>query len=429
MEGESVSMRAEEDKTMKDKRHAPTEKVVKHSKKNKRARSSSSESDSSSSSGTSSSSSDDSRKRRRRRKKAKRSKENRKFNDLLNAVNKLQQQVADNCNNRSNAQSVDGDYVVRDISPSFLEEENSDSTGMTSKLPTEGPGLTLSLDVSTKIKEPTIPPASEEMLRELNKLQHFDQHDWNSVRYADIQKQCLHSPGFTNLEPNEEVKRYDGAKFTANMEKAFAGITFALLKQRDSLQSDMRDFLAWAHQNDTVSYESIHAKISEIFTSGEYFKSLGDTFQLVCGHRAELIQHRREGVLASVKDPFHKNALRKIPPSCSNLFNADQFSSALEKAGGLKKIFWSKNMDRYSAPQNDPGTSTETPVQSKSGKSAPPQKNHYRQHHTKPHPNHSSFRGRGGKSSSGRGGSSYKAKPRTNSPSSRRDKRDHTRRN
>lgn len=47
-----------------------------------------------------------------------------------------------------------------------------------------------------------------------------------------------------------------------------------------------------------------------------------------------------DGITNHVRDPLVKAALRKIPPSCHNLFNAESFTSALEKAGGVRRCFW-----------------------------------------------------------------------------------------
>lgn len=139
--------------------------------------------------------------------------------------------------------------------------------------------------------------------------------------------------GFTELEPNEEVKKYDTSRSTANADKAFAAISFALIKQKDHLEKELRSFLSWAKTTSDLNFTDVHKKIEDIFITGEFSKISNDALQLVCGHRAEIIQQRREAVLASVKDPMPKNMLRKIPPSCCNLFDAERFTSTLAKMG------------------------------------------------------------------------------------------------
>lgn len=50
---------------------------------------------------------------------------------------------------------------------------------------------------------------------------------------------------------------------------------------------------------------------------------------------------RRDGITNHVRDPLVKAALRKIPPSCQHVFNAESLATAtaLEKAGGVRKAF------------------------------------------------------------------------------------------
>lgn len=117
----------------------------------------------------------------------------------------------------------------------------------------------------------------------------------------------------------------------------------AVVKQQEIFQEGFRDFLSWARSPKNLSYDKIYEKINEIFTKGEYSKVSNDILQMACGHRADLIDQRRSKILACVKDPLVKTMLRKIPPTCHNLFAAEQFSSALEKVGGVRKVFWAKS--------------------------------------------------------------------------------------
>lgn len=77
-----------------------------------------------------------------------------------------------------------------------------------------------------------------------------------------------------------------------------------------------------------------------MFLDGEFHKVSADLLQMVCGHRAEVIQVKRDAILKNVKDPVAKIALNKIPPSNTHIFEADAFSSVLEKSGGVRKTFW-----------------------------------------------------------------------------------------
>lgn len=373
----------------------------------KRARASSTSSSSSSASSDSSSSSSGAR--RRRRHKRKKRHHGRKLKQLISEVSGLKRQLTsrnsfpelDSLNNE------DVDIIDPNVSGELFEADSDKELGF-------------SLPFATKTKEPAIPTTSPEMLEQLKLLQRFDQEQWSDVRYSDIQKLYVHKPGFTNLDPNEEVRQYDTSKTLINTEKAFAGITYGLLKQRDALQSEMRDFLVWARQADQLSYENIYTKLNDIFTTGEYVKATNDTCQLVCGHRAELIQHRREAILASVKDPYYKNALRKIPPTCTTLFDTEKFSAVLEKAGGIKSVFWTKQKDRStSAPQADPGTSSTQDFSTRK-----PVKPNYKQvDHGRSKQSNGNFRGRGGKVSGFRGRGTAHRGSRKRSPTSHRDSR------
>lgn len=143
--------------------------------------------------------------------------------------------------------------------------------------------LDLTFSLRTLTKEPTIAPACPQLL-ELFKA--FKSPEWNNVRYADSQTQYLQNPGFTNLEVNEEVKRYDSSKTVLNTEKAFANITCALLKQRNALQSDLQGFLSNIKQDKCLDYETVCKKLTDAVTDGEYTKNLNDALQITCGPMA-----------------------------------------------------------------------------------------------------------------------------------------------
>lgn len=385
----------------------------------RKRRAPSSSSDSSSSSSDSSSSSSSGSRRKRQRKQKRKKYQNRKFERLFQEIKSLKNQVA-------TGQSVNNNYDYSDdvVDLNVSHQDSRELFGNEAQIiPAISHEAEFNVSVATITKEPVVPRASAEMLQHLSELQRFDHEDWVNVRYAEVQKSYLHSPGFTHLEANDEIRRYDNSKTTCNTEKAFAGVTYALLKQRDVLQKEMRGFLTWASQAETLSYDDIHAKISDIFTTGEYSKASSDTFQLVCGHRAEVVQHRREAILAAVKDPYYKSTLRKIPPTCTNLFNAEKFSAVLEKAGGVKDVFWPKEKDRAtsSAPQKDPGTSSQSHPGARPVKQAQGYK-----YDPRPKNPTGNFRGRGGKYPSsntrGRGGHSKRGGA-SYSPSSHRDRR------
>lgn len=383
-------------------------------RKRKRTRSPSTDTSSSSSS-----SSDRYKRRKRRRGGKSRGVSDNLLKQLLSDVNELKSQMAA----QSRQDELGDDLVDPNVSGEMYECNELPSVN--SVEPSVAPAnFKVNLAINTKTKEPSIPNAPDGMLKQIEELQRFLHPDWSAIRYADVQKSYLFFPGFSNLEPNEEIKQYDGgSKFTANMEKTFASLSYALLQQREALQNEMNNFLLWVNQNETLSYSDIYSRVNDIFCKGEYCKAANDTMQIVCGHRAELIQQRREGILSSVKDPLHKAALRKVPPSSSNLFEAEKFSSMLDKAGGVRKVFWQKNKDRNSAPQYDPGTSSHTQVPKKAPNKPAIQQNGEYAGQSRSRYVNNSFRGKGKVTrdniTKGKGA-------RAHSPSSRRDRRNQT---
>lgn len=91
---------------------------------------------------------------------------------------------------------------------------------------------------------------------------------------------------------------------------------------------------------DLLKYEDLHQKLSDLCSSSDFHKSSTDLMQMICGHRAEILQMRRDSILKHVKDSATRSSLRKVPPSVTHLFSAEKFSAVLERAGGIRKCFW-----------------------------------------------------------------------------------------
>lgn len=210
-------------------------------------------------------------------------------------------------------------------------------------------------NIETKLKEPAVPKTPEGLIKTLVDVQHFGKPTWSEVRYAETQKSYNHSPGFVDLEVNSEVKQYDSLIQLAKSDKAYAAITFGILKQKESLQNCIRSLLTWCKSESNLG--NINSKIEELFLNGEFHKISSDLLQLVCGHRCEIIQLRRDAIIKQVKDPLVKGILNKIPPSTTHLFESDAFSAALEKVGGVRKAFWmtkSNSLQRSSTRKTSP---------------------------------------------------------------------------
>lgn len=198
-----------------------------------------------------------------------------------------------------------------------------------------------SLDVNTTLKEPSMPKTDPIRLERLKTIQYFNSNNWSEVRYSEAQKRFCSTPGFTNLECNDEIKPYDKYNHLALTEKGFAAITQGLLKQQESVESGIRELISWLRSSDVVELSEVENKIKDIF-SGDFQKISNDLLQMACGHRADLIEQRRDAILRYVKDKFIRTSFRKIPPSCEFLFAPQEFASALDKNGGVNKIFWAQ---------------------------------------------------------------------------------------
>lgn len=320
-----------------------------------RARSNSSSSSSSDSSSSSSSSSTSSpRRRHRKNKRVAKRKHHRTRNHkkLTKEIRNLRNQIA--CHNHVSQVSDNFDHdaisLLSGVSETFDEPLPDDRPNASTHCDEE---FTLALE--TKLKEPSTPKTSEHHLKLLCEIQHLNKSDWNEVRFAETQKLYNQTPGFTDIEMNEEVKAYDSPRHLVNADKAFAALTMCVLKQNEYLQKTLRDLLTWARDCDSLNYESLHQKLNDLFSTGDFHKTSSDLLQMICGHRSDIIQMRRDYVTKQTKDPLVKTCLRKIPPTATNLFDAEKFTAAIEKAGGVRKSFWPvQKANSNSATQVDP---------------------------------------------------------------------------
>lgn len=320
------------------------------------SRSSSSSSSSRSSSSTTSSDAKAKRSRRRKRKHGKKRKGGKNSYDK-NRLDKLTQDIDElrrhlNFSAPSYEQSSynDQEPIVDDNVSGILYNE-FEQPAEQSQSPFQ-----FNFDFETKLKESAIPKTPQHFLKILDGIQYFNKSEWSEVRYAEVQKLYNHTPGFVDLETNDEVKSYDQLRNLSYNDKAYAALSFCILKQREALQASLKDLISWASNETNFSVENMHDKINDLFSKGEYSKVSADLLQLVCGHRAEAIQMRRHGLINSVRDPLLKNTLRKIPPSNKHLFNEELFTTFLEKNGGVKKVFMPLNKTN-TGPVSQTGTS------------------------------------------------------------------------
>lgn len=202
-----------------------------------------------------------------------------------------------------------------------------------------------------------MPKTSEDLLSTINSIQHFDTDNWSNVRYVDVQKHYCSTPGYTDLESNDEFKPYDKYYNLSLCERGYAAITQALVKQSNSAQKSFEALISWS-RTANLSPQSIHEKVTELFVHGDFQKISNDALQIACGHRADLIQQRRDSILKSVKDKFLRATLIKIPPSNEFLFNKDSFSKLIEKNGGVTKVMWPLRAPSQNKPVAQTGSSS-----------------------------------------------------------------------
>lgn len=301
---------------------------------------------------SSSSSSGSKRKRSRRHKKSKRTKNsNRMLDKLFQEIGELRKQVA----TATKSNNVEVAYQEHDDNVSITSQVSNelyDQNFPDEHFSEQGTqNLNFTFDIETKLKEPSVPKTSDKFLKMLVDMQRFNNPSWSEVRYAETQKLYNHSPGFIDLETNEEVKMYDTLRYLAHADKSYAAITYCILKQKESLQEGIRNLLFWAKHTE-VNFDNLNDKLEELFLKGEFHKVSSDLLQLVCGHRAESIEMRRESITKQVRDPLVKATLNRIPPSQTHIFEADPFTSALEKAGGVRKAFWPLKTDAILQPRS-----------------------------------------------------------------------------
>lgn len=196
--------------------------------------------------------------------------------------------------------------------------------------------------VSTNLKEPVVENASEGRLHVLNKLHHFNTNDWQRVRYLETEKKYVAKPGFFELDVNTELRHCDtNSSWLRLLDRSFGGLTHGLIQQNELLKSNFQQIIEWTHSPGCVlNADTLFEKISSMFSErSPYMKVSEDLLQLSCGRRADIIQRRRDCILSGVKDRYVKEDLQKIPPTQNNLFNPQDLTAFLQKAGGTSKLF------------------------------------------------------------------------------------------
>lgn len=194
--------------------------------------------------------------------------------------------------------------------------------------------------IKTSLKDPKVPSADSERLKMLAELQKFGDRAWKDIRYADALKVHNASPGFVELEVNDELRQFvKGKDYIAGSERAMAAICNALIEQRELLKKNLQHFVDWSAAPDTVlTAANVFEKISNLFhSSSKFHKTSEEIMQIVCGKRAEYIETRRDRVLKELPNKNLQEGLRKIPPCNKCLFDEDQLRLYVQHTGGMDK--------------------------------------------------------------------------------------------
>lgn len=209
----------------------------------KRKRSSSSSNSSTSTTTTSSSSDYRRRSRRRKHKTSKRSKHSDPRVDvLMKEIGELKHLVALNNDIYQDSVSIYPEGGELDQQLDFEPEQND---------------ANLSFEIKTKLKEPPVPKTPDNFLKMLSDVQKLGTTSWSDVRYADTQKLYNHTPGFVDLEINDEIKLHDGLRHLMYADRSYAAFTYCILKQKMSLQEGIRSLLLWAKNTDSINAHNL----------------------------------------------------------------------------------------------------------------------------------------------------------------------------
>lgn len=224
--------------------------------------------DSTSSSSSLSSSSDLSSLNKKKRSRRKKFNRNRRREDsrrdellekLANEVSELRNQAyrRDTSQHDCGPECSNNDVLDLNDSSEIGNDEDAEDT-------TNVPPSDFSINFGTSLKTPPIPKTPQEFLDKLSELQRFDSPDWSEIRYAEVQKNYGTTPGYVELETNDEIKAFDNARHLAYMEKSYAALSLAALKQQAAFQERVREFLSWMRNPENSSQEKVGEKINEI---------------------------------------------------------------------------------------------------------------------------------------------------------------------
>lgn len=220
-------------------------------------------------------------------------------------------------------------------------------------------------DLDVSVKQPTVPKANPDRVAKLSSMQRFDSSDWNSVRYAEVQKKYVAFPAFSELKVNEELRRLEDPFAPVKwfqMERSFAALSNAFLEQNEVVNLALRNMIEWCTHPDTkLTPSSIHDKLKVLFGNESGYNEVSrDILQIICGKRAEVLEFRRRTILKCLKGKYMREDIETIPPSAEYMFNPQMLADYIQKIGGIDKLV------KDSAPRVKSSVRSKSPVRPKS---------------------------------------------------------------
>uniref|UniRef100_A0A1E1WGT2 Uncharacterized protein n=1 Tax=Pectinophora gossypiella TaxID=13191 RepID=A0A1E1WGT2_PECGO len=184
-----------------------------------------------------------------------------------------------------------------------------------------------------------VPLANKDRLEELKRLQQFDSPAWKNIRYKKALQTLSATPGFVGLKVNEEFCHFNKNKdYLASTENLLAGLSNAVLQQRELLKTGSQNLVDWASANPKdLNPNSLFEKVSSTFGPGSPSYNMSETtMQIICGKRSECIEVRRDRIVKEIKNPNVKTTLMNIPPSAEHLFSRGSLLPLINSLGGVQ---------------------------------------------------------------------------------------------
>lgn len=195
------------------------------------------------------------------------------------------------------------------------------------------PQLQATIEYTPSSKPANALTNNEYALRSLIRHQRFRQPNWCNIRYAEVKDQFQASPGFCALKPNALLSGILTPDLKCNAILSRFDLTLGAVLN-GLLKGIMIFYEIVNNMPDNMKQTVGRAFIT---VESKYMQKFNSLVQYICGRRQELIQQRRE--LYKPPNKILKEALYKIPPSETHLFEDEAFKQFVEQVGGIDKLF------------------------------------------------------------------------------------------